>query len=84
MSERPRVSTRIVEAVATELDHDPLQLPPLQDAVDGDALNLLFSTASTPPALTLAYAGCRVRVDESGVDVERCPNRRQSTSVPRT
>ncbi|MFD1514460.1 MULTISPECIES: HalOD1 output domain-containing protein [Halomarina] len=84
MSPAPRVSTRIVEAVVDELDHDPLTLPPLQDDVDGDALDVLFATASTPPELTLAYAGCRVRVDASGVDVEQESARRESTCPSRT
>lgn len=64
-----RTSTRVVHAVAATTGHDPLDLPPLYDVVDPDALDSLI-----PPgggcSLSFRFAGTRVRVTESGaVDV---------------
>lgn len=41
------ISNRVVRAVASALDVDPLDLDPLYETVDPDALNELFQT-STP------------------------------------
>ncbi len=39
-----RISTAVVEALANANDVDPLELDPLYEAVDPDALDSLFST----------------------------------------
>ena len=39
------ITTRVVEAVAAEEGVDPLDLPPLSDVVDTDALDRLFDPA---------------------------------------
>ncbi|MWG32958.1 hypothetical protein GQS65_00360 [Halomarina oriensis] len=54
-------SVRIVEAVARRESCDPLDLPPLYDVIDPDALNQFCATATG--SITFQWAGCRVRVD---------------------
>lgn len=41
-SSAPSSVERIVEAVAAHADTDPLELPPLYEAIDADALDALF------------------------------------------
>lgn len=65
------VSERVIAAVAAATDTDPLELEPLFDSVDPDALDALFAneggtTARTEGQLTFPTNGCRVTVDADG------------------
>jgi len=69
-------SEAVVETLADALDRDPLDLPPLNDVLDPDALDALF--ADTPGgtvregAFVFECCGCTVAVlgsDEVGVHV---------------
>jgi hypothetical protein len=64
----------VVDAVADARDCDPLDLPPLNDAVDPDALDALFAdTAGGTPRyggyLTFHYCDCTVTVSGVGTVV---------------
>lgn len=61
----------VIEAVATASECDPLDLPPLYDAVDTEALDLLFTsegatTAGGMRAVTFEYADYLVTVNRHG------------------
>lgn len=54
----------IVERVADRENVDPLDLPPLHDTVDPDALSALFaSPGKGPENVTFTYNGYRVTVE---------------------
>lgn len=59
------VSERVVRSVADNTNTDPLELPPLFDTVDPDALDALVRSLSDGE-LTFTYAGCAVTVDSTG------------------
>lgn len=67
--ERTRPSTRVVEALAEAAGVDSVDLPPLYDAVDPDALDSLFA----PRPDGSPRVGCRVsfRFDGYQVTVHR-------------
>lgn len=58
-------------AVAQVRDCDPLDLPPLGEAIDPDALDALLNspTDSEVPSSTFEYAGCSVTVTAKEVCV---------------
>ena len=56
------VSIAVVESVSTATDTRALELPPLQDAVDPDALNALFAEQPTTASVRFRYAGRAVTV----------------------
>jgi len=67
------VSRRVIDSVAALSDTDPLELPPLCDEVDPDALDALCRQMSEGQ-VSFRYAGYSVTVDGDGfVDVEGCP-----------
>lgn len=64
------VSQQVVKAVADAKGVDPLDLPPLYDSIDPDALDALFSNAdasTSMPELQFRVAGCEVLVRGDGV-----------------
>lgn len=64
------LSTRVVLAVAREKDVDPLELPPLGERLDPDALDALFEgRAPSDAELRFEYADVRVVVREDDVTV---------------
>lgn len=70
--DREHVSHRVVESVAAADGVDPIDLPPLYDAINPDALNTLFDPASTDGKSTVgelrfSYHGYDVRVTAGGV-----------------
>lgn len=68
------VSRTIVAAVAAHTGTDPLELEPLYDTVDPDALDSLFGTGEDQSSTRVAftYCGCDVVVStDDGVRVER-------------
>ena len=61
-------SEAVIHTVARETDRDPLELPPLFDAVDPDALDALARTRRGGD-VTFEYAGQTVTVDCDGQTV---------------
>lgn len=56
------VSTAVVEAVSDRTETPVLDLPPVYDVVDPDALDVLFEGRETHGAVTFRYAGQVVTV----------------------
>lgn len=56
----------ILEAVARERGEDPLNLAPLAEMLDPEALERLVGTASVDLEVSMAIYGCRVSVDSTG------------------
>lgn len=57
---------RVVQVVADHTDTDPLDLPPLYDAVDPDSLNAFVAQLHSG-TVDFGYAGYDVSVDSDGV-----------------
>lgn len=71
-AETELTSQAVVRAVAAETGRDPLELRPLYEVVDPDALNSLVSSAESAaaPTVEFRYAGCTVSVTGSdGIEV---------------
>lgn len=70
------LSTRVVERVATFKGTDSVELDPLYEAIDPDALNRLFTNASGASRggqISFAYCGCEVIVEDDGQVVVQGP-----------
>lgn len=65
-SEQRTPSMRIVEEVARAKDVDPLELAPLFETIDGDALDDLFTNADTAVSVTVEYEGYTVTIRTNG------------------
>ena len=65
------VSESVIRAVAAVSGRSPLALPPLQDFVDVDALDLLFASSTGIEELRFTYAGYTVLVEPGRVHVRR-------------
>lgn len=79
------VSQRVVDAVAAASDVDPLDLPPLYDVIDPDALDDLFadttSTGRTGSArVVFTLDGCEVTVSGDGTVDVSAPDERTTAS----
>lgn len=66
-----RVTVAVVTGVARSTGADPLELPPLYDTLDPDALNTLFDGArkrgeSDRLRVTFDYEGCEVTITGDG------------------
>lgn len=63
-------TSAVVDAVATAVDTDVLELPPLYYHIDTDALDALFADAQRSSGrsgqLTFTYADCLVTVSDDG------------------
>lgn len=67
------LTERVVRAVAAHTDSDPLELPPLYEAIDPDALNAGVH-ASGESELSFHYAGRVVTATGDGtIDVSESP-----------
>jgi hypothetical protein len=64
------VSETVVTTVAQATGADPLEMVPLYNVIDPDALNAIFDPAGTaqPPSVKVSFrmAGCDVVVDADG------------------
>lgn len=70
------LTERVVRAVAAHTDSDPLELPPLYEAIDPDALNAGVH-ASSESELSFHYAGRVVTAkDDSTVEISESPGSR--------
>jgi hypothetical protein len=66
-STEPSPSTKVVEAVADELDVDPTELEtPLAEAIDADALDNLFKGPGDSVVISFSYYGYRAAVEGDG------------------
>ena len=62
-------SERVVAVIAEKSGTDPLELPPLYESVDPDALDALFTPDSREPVLgevTFTHAGHEITVAYDG------------------
>lgn len=64
-------STVVVTAVAEVTGTDPVEMPPLYEVVDPDALDSLLareghSTNGTMTCVTFTYQGCEIAITTSG------------------
>jgi len=75
-------SERVVERVAAESNRDALELPPLYDAVDPDALDALVEGLSEGE-VEFCYAGYEVSVNSDGAvaAIERPAGERSTGAV---
>jgi len=66
-SERGPVTEEILESVSRELESDPLDLPPIYQAIDPEALeDAIASSESNTLRVAFQYAGCEVLVTGCG------------------
>ena len=72
LGEKEDPTVAIVEAVSEATGRDPIEIQPLAEVLDPDALDAVFAGASpaNPIGLTFYLDGCRVSVDEDTIDVE--------------
>ncbi|MFU8869619.1 HalOD1 output domain-containing protein [Natronococcus sp.] len=66
---RSRPSISLIERLADETDRSPLELPPLNETVDVDALDRLLETDDPErswPTVVFRYANYRVRITANG------------------
>lgn len=67
------VSETVLRAVDAISDRSLLELPPLQEFVDVDALDLLFAPSTASGTLRFRYAEYDVLVEPARVHVRRQP-----------
>jgi hypothetical protein len=76
-------SRRVVGAISEATGRDPLELPPLAETIDPDALDALFSgglqsdgsgSPTTDGQVAFRFAGCEVVVHADGRTVVSCPD----------
>lgn len=75
-TQAPSVSMAVVDAVADAVDVDPLELDPLNEAIDPDALDALFPQCGeradgSVHEVSLQFNGCHVTVRDTGEVVVR-------------
>lgn len=75
------ISHRVIEMVAAEVDTDPVELPPLYETIDPEALDALFASSFSHGPLVgqvaFTYGGCEITVsydDELVITVEEQPS----------
>lgn len=81
MNSEDKISAKVVSAVADAKGVDPLELDPLYDVIDADALDAIFGPtegeAARASKLTFRMADCRVVVRGTGeVSVTTAPEQR--------
>lgn len=63
MAGETTVSERIVREIARAKGVDPLDLEPLYDVIDTDALDSMFQSSPSTASLEFEYSGYEVRVE---------------------
>lgn len=61
-----RLSSSVIDAVATDCGADPLELDPLYEVIDPDALDAMFRGRDAPGSVSFVYAGRQVTVTADG------------------
>lgn len=72
-SVEPAVSTKVVQRVAAVTGREAMQLPPLYNTIDPEALDAIIDSVSTDASSVcrFTYEGCRITINGSGeVSVE--------------
>lgn len=64
------LDTQIIHAISQAAGKDPLDVPPLYESVDLDALKTLVVDRDGEMHVEFQHAGCAVTVDEGTVVVE--------------
>ena len=64
--ESGRASDAVIRAIAEARGVDPLELEPIQEHIDLDAVDRLFASAGSDGRLIVDVAGCRVRLQSDG------------------
>jgi hypothetical protein len=59
-------TTDIVEAIATATDQEVHELTPLQEYIDGDAIESLLQNTSTSASISFVYDDTYVRASSDG------------------
>lgn len=78
---RTSVTEQIVRQVASAMNHDPLELPPLYESVDPDGLERLVDSMADGE-VSFTYAGHQVTVSDDGtVDVDEPRSRGTSSEL---
>lgn len=78
---RAAVTGQVVQEVASAMNAEPLELPPLYEAIDPDALEGLVETM-TDGEVSFTYRGHKVTVSHDGtVDVDEPTTRGTSTGL---
>jgi hypothetical protein len=73
--EPERISQEVVSVVSAVDDTDPLDLPPLAETVDPDALDALFDHENDADRrLTFYYYSYRITVTADGIRIQESPN----------
>lgn len=76
------VSEQVIEAVAGATGTDALELPPLYDAIDPDALNTLVE-GSGGVTISFVYAGQEVCIESDGaIRIGECADPPVGGEVP--
>lgn len=67
MTEKTPVQ-RVITTVAEVTDSDPTELPPLNDSIDPEALNTLFTSqpSASRVEVSFRYAKYRIIIQENG------------------
>jgi hypothetical protein len=85
MANDERISDTVIDGVSAATDTDPLDLPPLYEVVDPDALDCLFHHDSREQGpsdrVEFVFAGCEVGIHADGRVVV---DPSQSDTEPRT
>lgn len=64
------MSERVIQEIARTTQIDPFELPPLYEAIDPDALNMVIETMSNG-TVSFTYAKHEVTVSDDGsIDIE--------------
>lgn len=68
------VSTVVISAVSTALEEEAIEMPPLYNAIDPDALDAVFQPVHTGSPrddrhLQFTFNGCQVTVQSDGIVV---------------
>lgn len=72
--EEESASRAVIRAVADVRDRDPIDMEPMVETIDPEAVDEVFTRSSEDVAtLTLLYEGCRIQVTDDAVVVEEVP-----------
>lgn len=77
-----QLSTKVVERVAAFKGTESVELDPLYEAINPDALNHLFTNpngADRSGRITFAYCGCEVVVEDDGQVLVQGPPENSTT-----
>lgn len=67
------VSETVLRAVAALSDEPMVELPPIADTVDPDALDRLFASSKSPASLRFQYHGFTISIEGDAVRIRKEP-----------